>query len=109
MGPPIQLKPPTRPPVIRKGVILDDTSVESVKNVPPFNTWVLRTPEGKEYGPVHFGILRDWLADGRMDIGARLLRADWSNWKRVERLFPDMLPDDDTPEPIFDVPQINPI
>jgi len=109
LGPPIQLKPPTRPPVIRKGVILDDTSVESVKNVPPFNTWVLRTPEGKEYGPVHFGILRDWLADGRMDIGARLLRADWSNWKRVERLFPDMLPDDDTPEPIFDVPQINPI
>ena len=107
-GPPIQLKTPTRPPVIRKGVILDDTSVESVHNDPPFDTWVLRTPEGKEYGPVHFGILRDWLADGRVDIGTRLLRADWGNWQRVERLFPDMLPDDGTPEPIYDVPQINP-
>ena len=108
LGPPIQLKTPTRPPVIRKGVILDDTSVESVHNEPPFNTWVLRTPEGKEYGPVHFGILRDWLADGRVDIGTRLLRADWSNWQRIEQLFPDMLPDDDTPEPVFETPQINP-
>ena len=108
LGPPIQLKTPTRPPVIRKGVILDDTSVESVHNEPPFNTWVLRTPEGKEYGPVHFGIMRDWLADGRVDVGTRLLRADWGNWKRIEQLFPDMLPDDDTHEPIYEVPQINP-
>ena len=106
LGPLIKLKPPTRPPVIRKGVVLDDATVERVQNEPPYSTWVLRTAEDKEYGPVHFGILRAWLADGRVDLGARLLRADWSKWRRVESLFQDMLPDDGDSGLVDEVPHI---
>ena len=99
LGPPIKLETPTRPPVIRKGVVLDDVTVEKFENEPPFSTWVLRAAEDKEYGPVHFGILRGWLADGRVDVGAKLLRADWRKWRRVEKLFSDIAADDATDEP----------
>ena len=108
LGPPIELKTPKRPPVIRQGVVLDDTTVEYVQNSPPFNTWVIRTSDGKEYGPIHFGILRDWLADGRLETGTRLLRADWANWQPIEQLFSDMLPNPGTPGPVFEAPKVKP-
>ena len=109
LGPRIKLKPPTRPPVIRsKGVVIDDTTVERLQSDPPYGTWVVRTAEKKEYGPIQFGTLRNWLADGRVDVGAKLLRADWSKWRRVEKLFTEMLPDDSTDEPVFDEPGIKP-
>jgi len=106
LGPSIKLKSPTRPPVIRKGVVLDDATVEQLQNDPPYGTWVLRTTEGKEYGPVHFGILRGWLANGRVDVGAKLQRADWRKWQRAEKLFNDMLPPDVTEVPIIDVSRV---
>ena len=95
MGPPVEFKAPTRPPVVRQGVLLDDATVERVQNEPPFSTWILKTSDGN-YGPVHFGVLRDWLADGRLDVGTKVLRADWNKWRRIERIFTDMLPSDDT-------------
>lgn len=92
MGAPIKSKPPTRPPVIRRGVKLDETIVNAWKNQPPYDSWVVRASADREYGPVRFGILVSWLQDGRVDVGMKLLRADWAKWKRVERLFPDILP-----------------
>ena len=93
LGPDVRLKAPLRPPVVRQGTVLDDVTIERLHNESPFNTWVIQTLDGKDYGPVHFGILRDWLADGRLDVGTRLLRADWSKWQLVEQLFSDMLPE----------------
>ena len=103
LGPPIPLKSPTRPPVIRRGVVLDDVTVERVRNEPPFSTWVLRTADDKEFGPVQFSTLRGWLADGRVEVGAKLLRADWSKWKVVEKVFSDMIPDEEPDEPPDDL------
>ena len=107
LGPPIKLMPPTRPPVIRKGVVMDDMTVEQLQNDPPYNTWVLQTNDSKEYGPVQFGIMRGWVADGRVDVGAKLLRADWHKWQTAEKLFSDMVTEDPTDEPI-DEPGITP-
>ena len=109
LGAPIKLKPPTRPPVIRKGVVLDDVTVERLQIEPPFSTWLLQTAVEKEYGPVHFGILRNWLDEGRIDIGAKVLRADWSKWRDVEEVFSDMLPDDEPDVPLIDTSNFRPI
>ncbi len=82
---------PTRPAIVRKGVGL----VESAKRWetdPPFDTWVLRTEEEKEYGPVHYSILKTWIADGRVEVGMKILRADWGKWKRVEKIFTEISP-----------------
>jgi hypothetical protein len=92
LGTPIKSKTPTRPPAIRRGVKLDDATVAAWQKQPPYDSWVVRTTADREYGPVRFGILRSWIEDGRIDVGMRLLRADWAKWKRVERLFPDILP-----------------
>ena len=107
LGPPIKVVSPTRPPVIRKGVVMDDMTIEQLQNDPPYSTWVLETTEGKEYGPVEFDILRDWVADGRVDVGAKLLRADWQNWEPAEQLFSEMVFEDVSDEPI-DEPGITP-
>ena len=108
LGPPIKFKPPTRPPVVRKGVVMDDVTIERLQIDPPYSTWVLRTADKKEYGPIQFATLRDWLADGRVDAGSKLLRADWRKWKRVEKIFSDILPDDSTEKPVFEEPGIEP-
>ena len=56
-----------------------------------------------------FSILRDWLDDGRIDNGAKLLRADWSEWREVEEVFTDMRPDDEPGEPSGDLPEFIPV
>lgn len=95
MGMPIKPRTPTRPPVIRRGVQLDETIRNAWQNEPPHDSWVVRTLADREYGPVRFGILTSWIEDGRIDVGMKLLRSDWAKWKRVERLFPDILPSND--------------
>ena len=80
---------PTRPPAIRSGV----TIVESAGKWdidPPHDSWVVRSADRKEYGPVQGGILQTWINEGRVAIGMKLLRADWSKWKRAEKLFPEI-------------------
>ena len=99
IGPEIPHKPPTRPPVTRKGVVLDDVTADRLHTEPPYRTWVLRTVDKKEFGPIRFQRLRDWLADGRIDVGAKVLRADWSKWRRVEKVFSDMVADEAPDEP----------
>lgn len=82
---------PTRPSVSRSRVDLVE-SVEKWETEPPHDSWVVRNEDKKEYGPVHFGILKTWIADGRVDIGMKVLRADWSKWKRAEKIFPELSP-----------------
>ena len=93
-----QFRRPTRPPVIRRGVRLVE-SVGKWDSSPPHDTWVVRNVDKKEYGPIHSGILKTWILDGRVDVGMKLLRADWSKWKRAEKIFSEISPVESQPIP----------
>ncbi|MFK7770226.1 MAG: tetratricopeptide repeat protein [Mariniblastus sp.] len=82
---------PTRPAVTRKGLELVESATRW-EIEPPYDTWVIRNDEDKEYGPVHYSILKTWIADGRVDIGMKILRADWPKWQRVEKIFSEISP-----------------
>ncbi len=97
---------PTRPSVRRRGVKLVES--ESKWNTDAVhNTWVVRTEDKKEYGPVHFDILKTWILDGRIDGGMKLLRADWSKWKRAEKIFSEISPVGSQSDLVDDFPGIN--
>jgi hypothetical protein len=34
--------------------------------------------------------LNDWVTQGRVGRGMRLLRGDWFKWKRAEKVFPEL-------------------
>ena len=89
LEPPERIIRPTRPPVVRKPVELTvaDVQYESDK---PHDTWILHTVLDREYGPLPWPMLELWIREGRIDFGMKLLRSDWSKWKRVERLFPQL-------------------
>ena len=90
-------KRPVRPPVVRSPVEM--TTPEKAWQVErPFHSWVLRTLDKKEYGPIDRTTLNKWIQEGRIDFGMRLLRADWAKWKRVERIFEELLPSGARPE-----------
>ena len=88
---PEEKKKPLRPPVVRSAVTMK-TSDKDWKVEKPFNCWVLRTLDKTEYGPVDREILNQWIEEGRIDFGMKLLRADWPKWKRVERVFAELRP-----------------
>ena len=82
---------PVRPPVVRSPVEIT-TPEKAWKVEKPFSSWVLRTLDKKEYGPIDRKTLNKWIYEGRIDFGMRLLRADWAKWKRVERVFKELQP-----------------
>jgi tetratricopeptide (TPR) repeat protein len=77
---------PTRPPVVRAALKLDMPAKNWVAEK-PYDTWVLRSLDRKEFGPLPRETLNQWIEEGRIDFGMRLLRADWSKWKRAEQIF----------------------
>lgn len=80
---------PTRPPVVKEQVEhLESAGKWKVDS--PFDSWIVRTADRQEYGPVQDGILETWISEGRVAVGMKLLRADWSKWKRAEKLFPEL-------------------
>lgn len=90
--PPLGNFRPTRPSVKRTGVVLSSGSVSKWRNDPPHNTWIVRADDHKEFGPVPLELLADWAGEGRLVNGMRLLRSDWSKWKRIEKIFPEITP-----------------
>lgn len=98
---------PTRPPVVRNGTELSQRTIAKWQSETRYDSWVLRTIEKREYGPVHFGILKTWVQDGRVDVGMRLLRADWSKWKRVESILPEITPAESIPGMIEEFPELD--
>ncbi|MCP4098928.1 MAG: tetratricopeptide repeat protein [Planctomycetaceae bacterium] len=81
---------PTRPSVTGPRCRLtDDTNQWNASA--PHDWWVVRSVEKKEFGPVHFETLKNWIRDGRVTPEMRVLRADWSKWKRPEKIFPAIL------------------
>jgi len=88
---PICNKRPMRPPVVRSKVTMT-TRPRDWRAERQYDTWILRTLEKKEYGPVQRDVLNRWIEEGRIDFGMKLLRADWSKWQRVERVFKELQP-----------------
>ena len=82
---------PVRPPVVRSKVKMT-TRPRDWRAERQYDTWILRTLEKKEYGPIQREVLDQWIKEGRLDFGMKLLRADWSKWQRVERVFKELLP-----------------
>ena len=78
---------PTRPSVTGPRCRLPDEA-NQWSAAPPHDWWVVRSAEKKEYGPVHFETLKNWIRDGRVTPEMKLLRADWGKWKRPEKIFP---------------------
>ncbi len=97
---------PTRPPVVRNGIELSKRTILQWEAEAPFDTWVLRTGDNREYGPLRFGILDTWVREGRVDVGMKLLRADWPKWKRVERILPEVTPAESIPGMIEEFPDL---
>ena len=83
---PAEVTRPTRPPVV--GAEIDVPGSRKRWNTDtPYNTWVLRTANRKEYGPVLKETLDEWVEQGRIVAGMKLLRADWGKWKRAEKIY----------------------
>lgn len=80
---------PTRPPVVRARVTIDMPPKDWVAEK-PYDTWILRSLDRKEFGPLPRETLNAWIEEGRVDFGMRLLRADWSKWKRAEQIFVEL-------------------
>lgn len=77
-----------RPPVVGAEVELAADQPQRWEVGRPYHTWLLRTMERKEYGPVPKSILDQWVAEGRIVAGMKLLRADWGKWKQAEKIYP---------------------
>ncbi len=78
---------PTRPPVVGSAIEFTDNETKW-KTQPPHDTWILRTTNRKEFGPVHKDTLDVWVSEGRVVSGMKVLRADWGKWKKAERVYP---------------------
>jgi len=81
---------PTRPSITGPRCQLTDDA-QQWNAAAPHDWWVVRSAEKKEFGPVHFETLKNWIRDGRVTSEMRVLRADWSKWKRPEKIFPAIL------------------
>ena len=92
LQPPTDLMRPTRPLAIVEPIKLEIKAPDPFANEPPFDTWLLRTEDRREYGPVPKKILDEWVSEGRVVSTMRLLRADWNKWKRVAKVYPQLAP-----------------
>lgn len=88
LKPPAETIRPTRPPVLSGPSELIQNGEDQFANQPPYDTWILRTEDRKEYGPVKKQILDQWVKEGRLDETMRLMRADWTKWKRISKVYP---------------------
>ena len=98
---------PTRPPVVRNGVALSAATMAKWEVRPLYDSWVVRTAQNKEYGPVPLVILNTWATEGRLDVGMKILRADWSKWKRLEKILTEVTPTERVGELVEEFPEID--
>ena len=85
---------PTRPALVGNAVKLapDEGRWNSE---PPYDLWLVQSDEPNsdgivEFGPVPKEILNEWCQEGRIAANTKLLRADWSRWKRATAVFPEL-------------------
>ncbi len=56
---------------------------------PPLDQWYLKTPDGREYGPVPRTELDQWVAESRLSSESRIRRATES-WMSATTVYPDL-------------------
>lgn len=78
-----------KPEVVRAPLQLNG-SANALNAEGPYDNWILRDLEKREFGPVNKATLNDWVQEGRVGRGMRLLRGDWIKWKRAEKVFPEL-------------------
>ena len=93
--PPELVSPPrifklVKPKITRAPVRLNGSSGEFAIHG-PFDTWIVRDAAKDEYGPVSKQILDKWIEQGRIVAGMRVLRSDWSRWKKAEKVYTELL------------------
>jgi tetratricopeptide (TPR) repeat protein len=111
LQPPTELIRPTRPPQAGKPIELNDDP-EKWNSPPPFDLWLVRTEDKREYGPVTKSMLDSWVRQGRIRKRTRLLRSDWKRWKRADFVYPELAPPKielptQAPEVELDIPIID--
>ena len=79
---------PLKPPQVRQP--LEVKATPELDITPPHDMWLVRTGDKKEYGPSTLETLVHWIGEGRLDTNAQILRSDWTKWKRVEKIFPEL-------------------
>lgn len=78
---------PTRPRVVAAPrEALPET--ENWDREAPFDQWIVRSDEMIEFGPCPKAVVDQWCREGRIDAETRLLRSDWSAWKRAAQVYP---------------------
>ena len=123
LNPPKAMIRPTRPPVVSGPSELKLSGEDQFANEAPFDTWLVRTEDRREYGPVKKPILDQWVREGRLDETMRLLRADWNKWKRISKVYPQfqssaaafesiddvsLIPKPAIEDPDLEVPEVGP-
>ena len=83
---PEEMTRPMRPPVVGSEIEVPPSNGRWTTDT-PYDTWVLRATNRKEYGPVRKEVLNEWVEQGRIVSGMKLLRGDWGKWKRAESVF----------------------
>ena len=96
---------PIRPPVVREPVARTE-ELKQYEAIPPYDGWIVKSTDTKEYGPATLHTIQVWLREGRLDVGMQLLRSDWSQWKLVEKAVPSML-ESPVAEAIQNFPELN--
>ncbi|MCH2181301.1 MAG: tetratricopeptide repeat protein [Mariniblastus sp.] len=89
---PGELIRPLRPPQARQPI--EVSANPELDAAPPFDMWLVRAADRKEYGPASLETLSRWVSEGRLGVNSQVLRSDWNQWKRVEKLFPELATED---------------
>lgn len=83
-----------RPRILRTGIPSGASGgADPWRPEEPWDTWIVRNDEEHEYGPVPKATLDRWVEQGRITAGMKLLRGDWSKWKRAERVYAELTAD----------------
>lgn len=52
--------------------------------------WYVRPPSGGQFGPATTGIMRNWLAEGRVSADSLVWREGWREWLEAGSVFPQL-------------------
>ena len=79
----------------------DDSSAESgskpIGELP--ERWLMRTPDGNEYGPVPKNELDQWMREGRVSAQCSLRQENQSQWNPASLVYPNLASATSAPSP----------
>src|SRR5690606_33134305 len=98
--PPKQEAPPRATPVAAAAAPAPAASgiatPEPLASAPLTPVWYIRPASGGQFGPADEGLLRQWVAEGRVASDSYVWCTGWPDWKRMaelQHLFPSLAAD----------------